>query len=86
MTQTRQWRVDVFLYEGDSEVAADAVLHGDAPNPVTARGTARLRAAGSIPEIGAELATSRALSALSHRMLELASEDLAALPRSASAH
>ena len=80
MTHTRTWTVDVFLYESDAEVTAEAVLHADVPEPITGRGTARLGAA-AVPEIGAELATSRALSALGHRLLELTAQDLAALPR-----
>jgi hypothetical protein len=82
MTHTRHWTVDVFLYDDETEVAANAVLHADVPEALTARGTTRLRLVGSVPEIGAELATARALSALSHQMLELASGDLATLARS----
>ena len=47
-----------------------------------ANGTARLSTNAMVPEIGAELATSRALAALGHRLLELTAEDLAALPTS----
>jgi hypothetical protein len=80
MAHTRQWRVDIFLYEDEAEVAADAVLHADIPEGITARGTGRLSLVGTVPEIGAELAAARALSELGHRMLQLASDDLAALP------
>ena len=38
-----------------------------------------------MPEIGAELAASRALAALGHRLLGLTAEDLAALPTSVPA-
>lgn len=85
MTHTGQWKVDVFLFEGDLEVTAEAVLHADAARPVVGRGTARLRTNAVAPEIGAELATSRALAALGHRLLELTVEDLAALPTAAAA-
>jgi len=81
MAHTRKWKVDVFLYEEGAEVTAEAVLHADVVEPITARGTARLGAAGAVPEIGAELATSRALSAIGHRLLELTAHDLAGLPR-----
>jgi hypothetical protein len=79
MAHTRQWKIDIYLYEDGAEVAADAVLHADVAQGVTARGTSRLSRAGMVPEIGAELATARALSELSHRLLELASADLAGL-------
>jgi hypothetical protein len=61
------------------------VLHADAARPVVGRGAARLSTTATVPEIGAELATSRALAALGHRLLELTAEDLAALPPSAAA-
>jgi Rv2632c-like len=85
MAHIGQWKVDVFLYEDDAEVTADAVLHADAARPVVGRGQARLSAAASVPEIGAELAASRALAALGHRLLGLTAEDLAALPTSVPA-
>jgi Rv2632c-like len=85
MTHTGQWKVDVFLFEGEDDVTAEAVLHADAARPVLGRGTARLGTNAVVPEIGAELAVSRALAALGHRLLELTAEDLAALPASASA-
>lgn len=83
MAHIGQWKVDVFLYENDAEVSAEAVLHADAARPVVGRGAARLDAA--VPEINAELATSRALAALGDRLLELTADDLTALPRRAPA-
>ena len=80
MAHTGQWKVDVFLFEDDTEVTAEAVFHADAARPVVGRGAARLGTNAMAPEIGAELATSRALAALGHRLLELTAEDLAALP------
>jgi hypothetical protein len=79
MAHIGQWKVDVFLFEDDAEVTAEAVLRADAERPVVGRGTARLTTNATVPEIGAELATSRALAALGHRLLELTTEDLAAL-------
>ena len=80
MAHTGQWKVDVFLFEDDAEVTAEAVFHADAARPIVGRGAARLSTNATAPEIGAELATSRALAALGHRLLELTAEDLAALP------
>ena len=85
MAHTGQWKVDVFLFEGDAEVTAEAVLHADAARPVVGRGAARLGTSAAAPEIAAELATSRALAALGHRLLELTAADLAALPSSVPA-
>jgi hypothetical protein len=82
MAHTGQWKVDVFLFEDDAEVTAEAVLHADAARPVVGRGTARLSTNATVPEIGAELATSQALAALGRRLFELTAEDLAALPTS----
>jgi len=85
MAHTGQWKVDVFLFEDGAEVTAEAVLHADAAQPVVGRGTARLSTNATVPEIGAEFATSRALAALGHRLLELTVEDLAAMPKYARA-
>ena len=73
MAHTGQWKVDVFVFEGDAEVTAEAVLQADTARPVVGRGTARLGTVATVPEIGVELATSRALAALGHRLLELTS-------------
>ena len=80
MTHTRKWTVDVFLYESDAEVTAEAVLHADVPSR-SPDAAPHVWVPPAVPEIGAELATSRALSALGHRLLELTAQDLAALPR-----
>lgn len=76
MAHTGQWKVDVFLFEGEAEVTAEAVLQADTARPVVGRGTAKLGTArhgtvATAPEIGVELATSRALAALGRRLLEL---------------
>lgn len=76
-----QWKVDIFLYEDQKQVTAKAVLHADATEPVVGRGAARIHTATAVPEIGAELAASRALAALGRRLLELTTQDVAALHR-----
>jgi hypothetical protein len=71
------WWVEVFVGENDGISTANATLHARDRDRVTAHGTARLNPADSdVPEIGYELATARALSALAHRLLELAAEDI----------
>ena len=74
---TKSWRIDVFLFEDEHATTAQAVLHGDAPTPVGGRGQAR-RHPGEpdVPEIGDEVAVSRALRRLSELLLQTASDDL----------
>jgi hypothetical protein len=68
-------RVDVFE-EGDSTVA-HAVLHGEAPTPLEEEGKAvRKPEDPPVPEIGDEVAVSRALRRLADRLMSTASGDL----------
>jgi hypothetical protein len=78
MSHIGQWKVDLFLFDDDTEVTAKAVLHTDAARPVEGRGSARLPAGEDVPEIEAELAASRALAALGTRLLEVTTDDLRA--------
>jgi hypothetical protein len=71
------WWVEIFVGENDGCSTAAATLHTRDRNRVSAHGTARLNPLDrDVPEIGYELATARALSALAHRLLELAAEDI----------
>ncbi len=83
--RTKTWRIDVYLYEGEDSTSAQAVLHGDASTPVRSRGRARRRAGDpDVPEIGDEVAVSRALKRLSELLLRTASDDLAGITAPAS--
>jgi hypothetical protein len=71
------WWVEVFVGENDGVSTASATLHTRDRNRVSAHGTARLNPLDrDVPEIGYELATARALSALAHQLLELAADDI----------
>lgn len=77
MTTTKTWRVELFLYEEGDHTKADAVLRTDAGTELRATGVARKHPKDrEVPEIGDELATCRALSELSHRLLIAASNDI----------
>lgn len=84
MTSTETWTVEVMLFEGDDKTSAKATLiSGTGANRRrTLVGTGRaLRRPGdaAVPEIGAEIATARALRDLADRLLGAASDDLADL-------
>jgi hypothetical protein len=75
----KTWRVEVTLFESDSDTMAHAVLVAEVPG-IDATGRAR-RNPGEVdvPEIGDEVAVARALRRLSDRLLGIAAEDIAAL-------
>lgn len=71
------WWVEVFVGENDGVSTATATLHTRDRHRVSAHGSARLNPSDrDVPEIGYELATARALSALAHQLLELAADDI----------
>jgi hypothetical protein len=74
---TRRWDVAIHISEDDGRTHARAVLTTGEAAEVVGVGEARLNPVDSdVPEIGAELATSRALSTLAHTLLELAIADI----------
>lgn len=74
---TRQWRVDVFISEEDNLTKARAVLVGDSAQHISATGAARRNPHDpGVPEIGDEVAVSRALDALSSDLLAVAYKDI----------
>ena len=76
----KTWQVDVYLYEGDDDTAAHAVLRTGASTRVDGRGKAhRSPQDHDVPEIGDEIAAARALRRLANRLLGVASDDIAAL-------
>ncbi|WP_088318266.1 dsRBD fold-containing protein [Kineosporia sp. R_H_3] len=82
MTSTETWNVEIMLFEGDDNTAARATLiSGTGANRRrTLVGTGRAHRKASdpaIPEIGAEIATARALRDLADRLLGAASDDIA---------
>ena len=80
MIKTKTWTVEVFLTEEDGMTHARAVLHSDTADGIEATGRARRNPADpSVPEIGDEIATARALSMLVHRLLAAAEGDIEAV-------
>ena len=90
MTHAKRWTLDIFIDEHEDERRTRAEVRLRTPERVglTGVGTARRRPGDpEVPEIGDELAVSRALSDLAHHLLEAAAGDLEALslPRRARA-
>lgn len=84
MARTTTWMVEIHIFEGDDSSSAKATLmSGTGPEQrrtVTGQGRSHRNPADmDVPEIGAEVATARALRDLADRLLEAASEDLSAI-------
>ena len=73
MSVTKSWTVEIRISEGDWETAAEARLTTDQMQGLLGHGTARRNPVDSnVPAVGDELAAARALSDLSHRLVETA--------------
>jgi hypothetical protein len=71
------WTVQIDLDEHNGRTRAVARLHTRDTERLVAVGFARLSPVDpDVPEIGEELATARALSELSHRLLDTAAADI----------
>ncbi|AJE39316.1 MULTISPECIES: DUF1876 domain-containing protein [Streptomyces] len=78
--EAKQWTVQIYITEDGDDTHARAVLSTRDPAPVTGRGVARRNPIDRpIPEIGDELAVSRALEDLAIRLHDVASDDIVAL-------
>lgn len=72
MIETKTWTIEVVLTEDDGRTRADAVLH-TAEGELRGQGHARRHPADlPVAEIGDEIAASRALSDLAHKLLDAA--------------
>lgn len=77
---TKEWHVDIYLYEDADATTASAVLRSDIAEPLKSRGEARRRPSDpDVPEIGDEVAVARALRRLADRLLGTAEGDIEAL-------
>ena len=79
MTHTRTWTVEIIIDEHDDDrvTHAQARLRTSDRTDLRGEGHARRNPADrEVPEIGDELAASRALSDLAHRLLDAAAEDI----------
>jgi hypothetical protein len=73
MDAVKTWTVQVRIDEHEGRTRAVARLRIDDTESVTGTGLARLNPGDpDVPEIGDELAVARALSELSHRLLDVA--------------
>jgi hypothetical protein len=74
---TKTWTVQVMLDEEGDETVADATISLDNKMQVRGRGVSRRNPTDeSVPRIGDELATARALSDLAHQLLAAAATDI----------
>ena len=80
---TKTWSVEIFIGEQDGRTRAEARLSSErSAAALTGTGTARLSPVDSdVPEIGDELAASRALADLAHQLLDAAAEDIGAVTK-----
>ena len=78
--QEKHWRVDIIIDEHDNRTRAEARLHNPDETGFVGVGLARLNPRDTdVPEIGDELAVSRALADLAHRLLDATAEDIEAI-------
>ncbi len=74
---TRTWTVQILLGESEDTTQADAVLEMDGKTEIRGHGTSRRNPDDpSVPMIGEELATARALSDLAHQLLNVCAHDI----------
>ena len=80
MDEVMTWNVTIDIGEHDGHTKAVAHLHTRDKGRLAGVGFARLAPTDrDIPEIGAELATGRALADLSRRLLAIATDDVEAV-------
>nr|WSY51090.1 DUF1876 domain-containing protein [Streptomyces sp. NBC_00886] len=78
--ETKQWTVQIYITEDGDDTQARAVLTTRDTSTVTGRGVARRNPIDrSVPEIGDELAASRALEDLAIRLHDVYSDDIVAM-------
>ncbi len=77
MAEKKHWTVEIAIDEHEGRTRAVARLQSQQSGQMVGVGLARLNPADrDVPEIGDELAVARALSELSHRLLELTAENI----------
>lgn len=73
----KHWTVEIVIDEHESRTRARARLHAAEVDSLVGVGLARLNPEDeNVPKIGDELATSRALSDLAHRLLDVTAGDI----------
>ena len=77
MDTVKTWTVQVDIDEHEDRTRAVARLQTGGDQTLAGTGLARLNPADrGVPEIGDELAVARALSELSHQLLDIAARDI----------
>ena len=77
MLHAEKWHVEIFIDEHDDHTRAEARLTTQDTTVTIGRGRARRNPHDlNVPEIGDELAVARALSDLSHQLLDAAVQDI----------
>lgn len=80
MTAAKEWQIEIFIDEHEERTRAKARLRTRDDATLVGVGLARLHPADSnVPEIGDELAVSRALADLAHQLLESTAKDIEAV-------
>lgn len=80
MVEAKRWHVEIFIDEHDDRTRATARLQTGDETHLTDVGLARCNPDDTnVPEIGDELAVSRALSRLAHKLLDAVTEDIEAV-------
>ncbi|HVV18491.1 MAG TPA: DUF1876 domain-containing protein [Pseudonocardiaceae bacterium] len=75
--QEKRWDVEIHIDEHDSRTRAQARLHNRDETGLVGTGFALLNPTDAdVPEIGDELAVSRALADLAHQLLDAAADDI----------
>jgi hypothetical protein len=78
--EVKEWNVQIYISEDSDATVARAVLYTRDTGKVTGTGQARRNPADrDVPEIGDELAVSRALADLADRLHVVAGDDIAQL-------
>jgi hypothetical protein len=82
MNTAKKWSIEIHIDEHESRTRAEARLHTADNTHLVGLGQARLNPADrDVPEIGDELAVSRALADLAHQLLDAAAGDIEAVTR-----
>jgi hypothetical protein len=82
MSTAKKWSVEIHIDEHESRTRAEARLHTADKTHLVGVGLARLNPADrDVPEIGDELAASRALADLAHQLLDAAASDIEGITR-----
>jgi hypothetical protein len=75
--EARKWTIDIFIDEHERQTRAEARLHTRDRTHLVGVGLARCNPVDrSVPEIGDELATARALTDLAHKLIDATVSDI----------